>query len=107
MIKESVNITRDPITIITESGANFGKWMHFPPTGEKPNLKIDKDTQQILWCPYCNSYEVFNKRLDGEYECSGVCGWSNTNDYWVRNYNKLWHSGMTESQVSKLNKKKK
>lgn len=46
-----------------------------------------------LWCPYCGEWRTFKpKRAEGYPRCSH-CNIS-TEDYWVKNVNKLWGLGI-------------
>lgn len=90
-------IIRTAITVASDNGVSFGKWFPFPidPDKEKPRLRRNV-SGEVLWCPYCNDWTVFKKNYNSTQEgliCTGACGWANTNDFYVRTYNKLWNGG--------------
>lgn len=92
------NIVRTPITIASERGVSFGKWFPFPvdENKQKPKVRGLDSTVKLLWCPYCNEWTIFRRDYGAAQEglmCTGVCGWSHTNDFYVRQYNHLWNGG--------------
>lgn len=86
-----IAVKRKPITIFTELGMSIGQWFAFPRPEELPVRVKLKSSERQLWCPYCRNYTVF-KKVDDRYMCSGVCGWANTEEFYVKFHNDLWSS---------------
>lgn len=92
------NVTRTPITVATDNGVSLGKWFPFPidESVEKPTVRGLNSDNMLLWCPYCKAWHVFKRRYNSSQEglvCTGQCGWANTNDFYVRKYNRMWGDG--------------
>lgn len=87
-----VKIKRRPITAITEAGMTTGLWyaMPKPLNEEPPNWRLKKN-QRILWCPWCASWAIYQRTAAGNrWNCTGVCGWGNTDEFHVKTKNSLW-----------------
>jgi hypothetical protein len=85
-----IKFKRNPVTIFTELGWTIGQWFAFPRPDENPPSIKTKKGERVLWCPYCAEWTIFKRREDREL-CQGICGWANTNDFYVKAYNSLWH----------------
>lgn len=94
--KNMEQVMRKPITVASDVGLSIGKWFPFPVDIEKTKPRgIELDNSELLlWCPYCNSWEVFARAnvlaTNDPHVCTGACKWANTNDFYVKKYNKLW-----------------
>lgn len=102
-------IVRTPITVISESNYNFGRWFPFEKGDSKPpadlKYKMTSTNDRILFCPYCNEWTIFRK--DGDrHSCTGWCRWSNTDEFHVKAQNRLWGSSYNPQQPSKKGKNK-
>lgn len=92
------NVVRTPITVASDNGKSIGSWFPFPVDESKQKPKVtglDSNTK-LLWCPYCKEWTIFKRNYNSTQEgliCTGVCGWANTNDFYVRKYNKSWGEG--------------
>jgi hypothetical protein len=102
IVRTPVVIKRKPITIISKTGMKktSGWYVFNRPTEAPPEASLNK-SQRILWCPYCGEWRVFTKREDtGSSKCS--CCFSNTNEYYVRHYNKIWFEDVPLAELKKL-----
>jgi hypothetical protein len=89
--RKAIKVTRKAITVATENGWYLGKWYAMPkPKDEQPpNWKI-KSSERILWCPWCMDWSIYKKVGTDRWECRGICGWGNTDEWYVQTYNKIW-----------------
>lgn len=91
VLRTPIKVKRKPVTIFSENNRSIGGWFAFPIPRMEPNPPRMKASQRQLWCPFCNEWEVFEKEEIGRWHCTGVCGWANTAEWYVRTYNQLWH----------------
>jgi hypothetical protein len=100
-----VKVKRKPVTAASKNGRFLGGWYAFPkPNEAEPYLGKLRRSQRVLWCPYCDGWTVFDKNnpeYDG-WKCTGVCGWANTNEYYVKYYNKLWYEDVPLGALKNL-----
>lgn len=87
-----IKIKRVPITAFSDRGYFIGGWYAFPkPDEPKPFIRRLKKNEKVLWCPWCGGWEVFRKGRDEDrHFCTGICGWGNDNEFYVKTYNDLW-----------------
>ncbi|MMZ43651.1 hypothetical protein D1872_52160 [compost metagenome] len=103
-IRTPFSIKRKAITSMSEAGhTKSGGWMVFDrPNEEPPNWKLEKG-ERILWCPWCGAWAIYKKvHGDDAWRCQSYCGWANTNDYYVRQANKIWFEEVPLGELKKL-----
>jgi len=104
-----VSVNRKPVTMFSKSGAfPSGGWFVFNVPDEPAPEYRTKKTQEVLWCPYCGEWTIFQQRFDERdvYDCKGYCGWSNTKDFYVRTANALWNQGIKDAVANRYRKYK-
>lgn len=106
VVRTPVRVKRKAITVAKESGWSLGNWFAFPkPDEEPPNLGRLKKSQRVLWCPWCDEWTVFDKaRADNSdtWKCTGICGWANTGEFYVKTYNKIWFEDVPLAELRKM-----
>ena len=103
----SAKVVRKPITVLSENGCHYGNWYPFnkPEGSEPPFLGRLTASQRVLWCPWCDSWNIFDKKLatnSDSYRCTGPCGWANTDEYYVKTYNGLWFENIPLDELRKM-----
>jgi hypothetical protein len=104
-IRTPVKVKRKPITVLSKNGWNRGGWFPFPKPDEEPPVlkKRMASSERVLWCPYCDEWSIFKRPSSGgKHYCQGVCGWSNTEDFYVKTYNKIWFEDVPLSELKKI-----
>ncbi|ACI91015.1 gp21.4 [Bacillus phage SPO1] len=91
-VRTPIKIKRKPVTAISEAGLKMGLWYPMPrPEEDEPPRWKTKSNQRILWCPWCMDWAIFNKTAGGlRWNCTGVCGWGNTDEFHTKTQNRLW-----------------
>lgn len=102
VVRIPIKVKRKPVTILTENGFSTGGWFAFPRPRMEPSPPKLKNGQRQLWCPYCREWTIFKKTEVDRWYCSGVCGWANTNCFYVKTYNGLWYEDVPTSQLAKM-----
>ena len=106
VVRTPVRVKRKAITVASKNGINKGGWFAFPrPDEEPPSFGRLKQSQRILWCPYCDEWTIFEKGksiYSDSHVCTGVCGWANTNDFHVKTVNKIWFEDVPLSELRKM-----
>lgn len=88
-----LEIKRKPVTVFTDLGMSIGGWFAFPRPMREPQPIRLKNTERQLWCPYCNNFTIY-KKMDDRYFCQGVCGWANSEEFYVKFHNSLWRNAL-------------
>jgi hypothetical protein len=105
-VRTPIKVKRKAITVASDHGHNKGGWFAFPkPDEEPPSFGRLKASQRVLWCPYCNDWTVFDKnhsKYSDQHSCTGVCGWANTGDFYVKTVNKIWFEDVPLSELKKI-----
>lgn len=108
--RKTISIKRKPITVLTKNGRSYGGWAHFSKKDADPkpsNIRL-KPSETVLFCPYCGAWTIFKRLRDDQYtwKCTGWCGWSNTNDFYVKKENNMFRIGRKSSSNPKKAPKK-
>jgi len=104
VVRTPIKIQRKPITMLSKAGhIKSGGWMVFNrPKEEPPSWKLEKN-ERVLWCPWCGEWSIYRKPFgEDKWRCTGYCGWANTNEYYVRQANKIWFEDVPLSELKKL-----
>lgn len=83
---------RKPITVATDEGRNLGGWYPHPVEGDRPRgIKLGNG-ELLVWCCYCGEWTIYKRTREDMslFRCTGWCKWGNTNDFYIRKYNRLF-----------------
>lgn len=106
VVRTPIKIKRKPITVARDNGWNKGGWFAFPkPDENPPNLGRLKASQRVLWCPWCDEWTIYDKKVSDvsdTWKCTGICGFANTSEYYVKTVNNLWFEDVPLGQLKNI-----
>lgn len=100
--RQPIAVKRRPVTYFKDNKIMNGKWCPFPkPDEEQPIWKI-KSNERILWCPWCANWSIYRRDYSDRFFCTGVCGWGNTDEFYVKSYNEIWWESVSLEEMKKI-----
>jgi hypothetical protein len=97
-----IRVKRRPVTYFTDNKIMNGKWCPFPrPDEEPPRWKLKND-ERILWCPWCANWSIYKRDYSDRFKCMGICGWGNTDEFYVKTYNEIWWESVPIEELRKI-----
>lgn len=102
--REPIKVNREPITYYTDNNIYGGGWYAFPKPDERaPHIRKLKSRERILWCPWCGEWTIYSKvKREDRWECTGICQWANTQEWYVKTYNDLWFEDVPLRELKKM-----
>lgn len=102
MTRTPIQVRRKPITLLSKAGhKKSGGWYVFAkPSEQPPEWDLGKD-ERVLWCPWCGEWRIYHREDLGRDHCSHC--FAHTEEYYVRDANKIWYEGITSDELRKLN----